>query len=165
MENQTENNNNNGFQIHIKTLTGQTVTLNGITSNTSVPELKNMIYEKERIPVDQQRLVFCSKQLEDNHNLGYYEIGPDSSIHLVLRLKGGLFKFQNHVKTLTGQTITLNGITSETSISELKNMICKKEKIPVDQQRLIYCSKHLEDDNNLDYYGIGPDSSIHLLFY
>jgi hypothetical protein len=78
------------YQIFINTLLGKIPTF-WVYGFTTVRQLKTMIEEKEKISRDQQRLIHNRLQLEDDRTLHDYGIHQESTLQLVLRLRGGMY--------------------------------------------------------------------------
>ncbi|XP_018491778.1 polyubiquitin [Raphanus sativus] len=147
------------MRIFVKTLTGKTITLH-VRSSETIANVKVRIQYKEKIPRDEQWLIFIGIPLEDHRTLADYNIEKDSTLHLVLKLGSHLKIF---IKTFIGMTIPLNNVRSSGTISYLKKRIQYKEGIPSDKQRLIFAGKQMEDHRTLDDYNIQKDSTLHLV--
>ncbi|BDS13114.1 ubiquitin-like protein [Aureispira anguillae] len=82
------NTSNKPFQVFVKNYTGKTYTLD-VSSDDSVPEIKSKIEDKLGVPASEQRLIVAGKQLDDNKSASAYQLQKESTIHVVLSLKGG----------------------------------------------------------------------------
>ena len=81
---------NSGYHLYIKLLTGQTLTIKTLHPDAMVKELKMEIFKKGGVPLSQQRIIFAGRQLEEGFRLSDYNIQKEATIHMVLRLRGGM---------------------------------------------------------------------------
>ena len=78
------------INIQIKTATGKLIIVE-INPADTILQLKKKIYLAEDISIESQRIVYAGKQLEDKYTLCHYKITNDCVVHIIIRLRGGMF--------------------------------------------------------------------------
>jgi hypothetical protein len=94
------------FTIQIKTMTGLFHRI-PVTPSMTVMELKRHIQKVELYEPDQQRIVYSGKQLSDEKQLKDYPISADATLHLIIRLRGGMFHETSSRKDMEPLVCTL----------------------------------------------------------
>lgn len=106
------------LNIIFKTLTGKIIPVTIFNTDT-ILKLKQSLFKLEGIMIDDQRLIYNGSKLEDNKQIYQYNIDNNDTIHLILRLRGGMF----HKSSARADFMSITHInTIETGLKMLMHM-------------------------------------------
>ena len=133
------------MRLFLRTLTGKTITLE-VNADMGIDMVKLLLEEKEGIPVDQPCFIFAGERLKDDRTLSDYNIQKESTIHVVLNLRGGMYHItsgrQGFNKLPHGSAEIVNKVLKfefqnirnvhQLSLSELQNSILQAQTVLLD---------------------------------
>jgi ubiquitin C len=113
---------------------------------------------KIQVPVEQQRLIFLGRELENSKTLREYNIGMNTTIYLITRLK----PMRIYIKPLNNEIVEFM-VTESHTVANLKQQIQDKMGVLPKQQHLFFKSKELKDGKSLKESEVVQDATINLL--
>nr|XP_023689130.1 polyubiquitin-like isoform X2 [Paramormyrops kingsleyae] len=149
------------MDVFITFMNGTTFSLS-VELNATVEKLKNLIQIKHGTPSARQRLSVQNGQrpmTDESRTLAEYGVRSGSTVIVLVTEPGPIQVF---LKTEKGVTHTYE-ITPGETVSEFKRKVFNKEHVAVDQQRLIYEGRQMEDGKKLEDYGVKNESTIFLI--
>ena len=148
--------------INVEFPSGRKIFVN-VSPGDDFESVRKIIYYKEGIPVDQQRLSFVGKEVVDDH-LPLSEYDNQIELSLQLDVKQQKNEFLLQVKTRSGKTnIKIEAVSGDT-IQDVKKKITEEIGIPPNHQLLMFNSQEIEDERrSLESYDINSDSIIELV--
>ncbi|KAG8012039.1 Polyubiquitin-C [Nibea albiflora] len=148
------------MDITIVMLDGETHTLR-VNPQDTVGSLKMLIQSKLGFPPQKQKLIFVNGQRtplsDDSKSISYYGLQSGSQVSLLITQPK---TFQVFLSNLQGQKSTYD-IKPDETVMNFKKRVEHREGVPVNQQRLLFQSKDLQE-GKLSDYGVKEHSIINM---
>ena len=151
------------MQILIKSTIDEKNIILDVKPSDTIKTIKTKIEEKEKIPQNQQILIFVGYELlENDKTLTDYKIQEQSTLYLALRRREGK-AMKIAVNILSAEKIINLDVESVYTMEEVKKKIEEKEGIPIDQHRLVYAGKELKNDQTFEDYNLKEGNTLYLI--
>ena len=148
------------MKISIKTPIGKLLSLD-VEPTDTIQDLKGKIKKHEsQIEIDKLNLIFIGIRLDNNRDLASYNIRQDSTLYLFSKFETSIRINVNIVDK--NKKIRLS-IEESDLIETLKEKIFQTEKIPINQQKLLFSDKELNNKKRLSEYNIKPEAELTLI--
>ena len=134
-----------------------------LLTNDSIQTVKQQIYLRENIPINQQILHLNERYLSNEHILSYYDILENATLHLMVgpipsKPSDEMVIF---IEIEALKTLTLT-VTQNHTVQSVKQMIFQLESFEVHRQYLVFNEKELENERDLSHYRIENNSKLYL---
>ena len=168
------------IQIFIRNLKGKTNILR-VDSSDTIEMVKNMIRDREGVPLKEQRLIFGGKELDDVKTLSHYGIDSERTLYLttksssmVDRRKMTMQEYEERAGTPVGAYMSIRiksvdqpmlhlDVRNNDTIEEVKNAIEGKTGVPAEQQHFTYAGNELDDNVMLYQSGLVKDEILFIV--
>jgi len=124
-------------QLFVKTLTGKTIAIS-VSLCDDIKTVKWIIYNKDGVHPEEQRLIFAGMQLKDGKHLYDYNIRAESTLHLVLRLRGGMYHETSgkdgNFRDINSGSLVFSLETDEQPVEEKTTSVIKEAVVEEDAE-------------------------------
>lgn len=149
------------MDLSITLLGGQSHYLR-VPSETTVGSLKRLIHQKFEVPIAKQKLLTENGQkiflADDSKNLSFYGLNSGSTVCVLIEQPHPMQVFLKNEKC----QLSTYDISPDETVDQFKAKVFKKERVPVEQQRLIHEGRQMSDGKRLEEYNVRSESTIFL---
>ena len=145
--------------INVKSLAGHEYSLK-VDLNAPISEVKTILSKQVGFKIEEQRLIFDGKELQNGQILHQCNVKDDSTLHLVTEES----QWEISVRTLTGKIITVQCNKTDL-IADIKGTIEQKEAIPIVNQQLVKRETQSNPKNLIQIVDIQLDDNASLADY